>query len=105
MTEIPKWGRVVAAPHEFLIVMRNGRLRASGQGASAFKWPSDSVAILPTSIAKLAFAADQVTREKTGVAVTGLAVYRIVEPLLAYKMVDWERSSLGEILRDMFIGA
>jgi len=72
---------------------------------SCFKWPSDSVAVLPTSIAKLSFVADQVTREKVGVAVTGLAVYRIAEPLLAYRMFDLDRTSLDAILRDMFIGA
>ena len=105
MNEIPSWGRVVARPHEFLIQMRQGRVVRSGQGMSCFKWPSDSVAVLPTSIAKLSFVADQVTLEKVGVAVTGLAVYRIAEPLLAYRMFDLDRTSLEHVLRDMFIGA
>jgi flotillin len=105
MDDIPSWGRVVARPHEFLVQMRQGRIVKSGQGMSCFKWPRDSVAILPTSIAKLSFVADQVTREKVGVAVTGLAVYRIAEPLLAYRMFDLDRMSLENILRDMFTGA
>jgi len=105
MREIPKWGRVVAQPNEYLIQIRGGKVRRSGQGVSCFKWPSDSVAILPTSITKLSFRADQVTLEKTGVEVTGLAVYRIVEPLLAYRMLDVDRASMSEILRDMFVGA
>jgi flotillin len=102
---IPRWGRVVARPHEFLVHIRNGRVITSGQGASCFKWPSDGVAMIPTSIEKLGFSADQVTREKVGVEVTGLAVYRIVEPLLAYRMLDLETSRLSEVLRDMFVGA
>ena len=105
MTVIPRWGRVVAKPHEFLIQMRQGRIVKSGQGTSCFKWPGDSVAVLPTSIAKLSFVADQVTREKVGVAVTGLAVFRIAEPLLAYRMFDLDQTSLENILKDMFIGA
>jgi hypothetical protein len=88
-----------------LIQMRQGRVVKSGQGMSCFKWPGDSVAVLPTSIAKLSFVADQVTREKVGVGVTGLAVYRIAEPLLAYRMFDLDETSLESILRDMFIGA
>ncbi len=105
MTEIPRWGRVVARPHEFLIQMRQGRIVRSGQGMACFRWPGDSVAVLPTSITKLSFVADQVTLEKVGVAVTGLAVYRIAEPLLAYRMFDLDQTSLDGILRDMFIGA
>jgi hypothetical protein len=102
---IPKWGRVTAQANEFLIHMRDGKVVRAGQGLSCFKWPSDSVAIVPTSIAKLGFSADQVTIEKVGVEVKGLAVYRIAEPLLAYRMIDLDRSSLTEILGEMFIGA
>lgn len=105
MKDIPRWGRVTANANEFLIQMRRGRVVSSGQGLSCFKWPWDSVAIVPTSIAKLSFAADQVTTEKVGVEVRGLAVYRIADPLLAFRMIEFDRSSLTEILRDMFVGA
>lgn len=107
-----RWGFVTATPSEFLIHMRGGRVleRSSGQGASCFKWPWDSVAIIPTSINRLQFAADQVTREKVGVEVSGLAVYRIVEPLITFRMLNFsygERASqkLAEILSEMFVGA
>jgi len=102
---IPRWGRVTAQPNEFLIQMRNARVVRSGQGQSCFKWPGDSVAVVPTSIAKLSFSADQVTLEKVGVEVKGLAVYRIADPLLAYRMIDLDRASLTDVLRDMFVGA
>jgi regulator of protease activity HflC (stomatin/prohibitin superfamily) len=102
---LPRWGRVSARPHEFLIVVRDGRVRKSGQGLSVFKWPSDSVALVSTSIRKLSFKADQVTVEKAGVEVTGLAVYRVADPLLAYRMLDGDPRALDDILRDMFIGA
>lgn len=107
-----RWGIVTAKPSEYLIHVRRGRIRrkSTGQGASCFKWPWDSVAIIPTTINRLQFMADQVTREKVGVQVTGLAVYRIVEPEIAFRMLNFsyaERASqkLAEIMREMFEGA
>lgn len=110
--KVKSWGRIVARPSEFLIHMRKGKVLAgsSGQGASCFKWPSDAVAIVPTSIQRLQFTADQVTVEKVGVQVTGLAVYRIAEPLLTFKMLNFSyperaQEKLEFLLREMFVGA
>lgn len=107
-----RWGIITAKPSEYLIHMRRGRVlhKTTGQGASCFKWPWDSVAIIPTTINRLQFTADQVTLEKVGVEVTGLAVYRIVEPEITFRMLNFsfsERASekLGDILREMFVGA
>lgn len=106
------WGFIAAQPSEYLIHMRRGQVlkRSSGQGASCFKLPWDSVALIPTTIARLQFTADQVTREKVGVQVTGLAVYRITDPEMTYKMLNFsfaERASekLESILREMFMGS
>jgi len=85
--------------------MRDGKVVRSGQGLSVFKWPGDGVALVPTSIRKLSFRADQVTLEKTGVDVSGLAVYRVAEPLVAFRMLDGDMAALTDILREMFIGA
>lgn len=107
-----RWGFVTAKPSEYLIHMRHGKIRrrGTGQGASCFKWPWDSVAIIPTTINRVHFTADQITLEKVGVQITGLAVYRIVEPELTFRMLNFsysERASekLGDILQEMFIGA
>jgi flotillin len=107
-----RWGIITAKPSEYLIHMRRGRIlrKTTGQGASCFKWPWDSVAIIPTTINRLQFTADQVTLEKVGVQVSGLAVYRIVEPEITFRMLNFsfsERASekLGDILREMFVGA
>ncbi|WP_241759198.1 SPFH domain-containing protein [Pyxidicoccus parkwayensis] len=109
--KMKRWGLITARPSEFLVHMRRGRVReVSGQGASCFKWPGDSVAIVPTSIQRLQFTADQVTNEKVGVAVTGLAVYRIADPLVAFRMLNFSfperaQEKLAELLREMFVGA
>lgn len=107
-----RWGFITAKPSEYLIHMRRGKIRrrSTGQGASCFKWPWDSVAIIPTTINRLQFTADQVTLEKVGVQITGLAVYRIVEPEITFRMLNFsysERASekLGDILQEMFVGA
>lgn len=106
-----RWGRVWARPSEYLIQLRGGRVVRHGPGLSVFLWPRDTVAILPTSIRRLAFTADQVTAEKVGVAVTGVAVYRIAEPLLAFRMLPSAEDGgapleqLEMILKDMFVGA
>jgi flotillin len=103
---IPSWGRVTAAPHEHLLLIRAGRLVRSQQGGTCYKWPADVVALVDTSVHRLQFTADQVTREKTGVRVTGLAVFRVVQPELAYRMLNLEQpGEYCEILREMFTGA
>lgn len=106
------WGFVTAKPSEYLIHMRRGKVRprSSGQGASCFKLPWDSIAIIPTTLNRLQFTADQVTREKVGVEVTGLAVFRITDPEMTYKMLNFsfaERATekLESTLREMFMGS
>jgi flotillin len=105
-----EWGFMSARPSEFLIRMRGGKVVTSGQGATCFKWPWDSVAIVPTSVQRLHFVADQVSSEKVGVKVTGVAVYRIADPLIAYRMLNFSyperaQEKLSEMMEEMFIGA
>lgn len=108
-TKDQTWGRVRARPNEYLVVLRRGRVVRQGPGASAFVWPSDSWAAIPTSIQRVSFSADQITAEKVGVEVRGVAVFRVAEPLLAFRVLEFDDArgaqSVGEILRDMFIGA
>ncbi|MCC7072207.1 MAG: hypothetical protein IT383_12840 [Deltaproteobacteria bacterium] len=106
-----RWGFVSAKPSEFLVHVRRGRvLSTSGQGATCFKWPWDSVAVIPTSLQQLRFRADQVTLEKVGIEVTGLAVYRIADPQIAYRVLNFSfperaQEKLEETLTSMFVGA
>jgi hypothetical protein len=68
------------------------------------------VAVVPTTVQRLHFSADQVTSEKVGVQVTGLAVYRIAQPLIAYRMLNFSfperaQEKLQQLLVEMFVGA
>jgi len=110
--KMKRWGFITARPSEYLVVVHNGKIdsRRSGQGMRVFKWPWTAVATIPTTLQQIEFVADQITKERVGVSVTGMAVYRIAQPEIAYRMLNFsyaERASekLGQTLRDMFIGA
>jgi flotillin len=105
-------GYVGAKPSEYLVCTRKGAvdLGRSGQGMRIWKWPRDSVAIIPTTLQRIEFTADQITRERIGVQVTGIAVYRIAEPLLAFRVMSFEEGAgavekLAATLREMFVGS
>jgi len=109
-SKIKRWGFISARPSEHLICMRGGLVVKAGQGASLFKWPWESVAVVPTTIQRLHFTADQVTHEKVGVEITGLAVYRIAQPLLTFRMLNFSfperaQEKLEQLLVEMFVGA
>ncbi len=106
-----RWGFITAKPSEYLVHCRRGEvLRSSGQGATCFKWPWDSIAVVPTSFQRLRFVADQVTSEKVGVQVTGIAVYRIAEPQLAFRVLNFSyperaQEKLERTMTEMLMGA
>lgn len=110
--KLKPWGYIGAKPSEYLVCTRKGQIdrKRSGQGVRIFKWPSDSVAIVPTTLQRIEFTADQITRERIGVEIAGIAVYRIAEPELAFRVLNFtygEAASekLAATLREMFVGA
>ena len=104
-----RWGRVWARPSEYMIKLRGGKVVRHGPGLSMFIWPWETYAVLPTTIQEISFVADQVTAEKVGVEVTGMAVYRIAEPVIAFGMLDCAGhvgvDVLAHTLREMATGA
>jgi flotillin len=110
--KLKRWGFIGAKPSEYLVCTRRGQIdrKRSGQGMRIFKWPWHSVAIVPTTLQRIEFTADQITRERVGVAVTGIAVYRIAEPMLAFRVLNFTfpeaaAEKLAETLREMFVGS
>ncbi|MBI2372859.1 MAG: hypothetical protein HYV07_02550 [Deltaproteobacteria bacterium] len=107
-----RWGFVSARPSEYLVHVRGGKvlMRSSGQGATCFKWPWEGVAVVPTSLQNVKFRADQVSLERVGVEVSGFAVYRIADPLLASRVLNFSyperaQQKLEQTLTEMLVGA
>ncbi|NMC69279.1 MAG: hypothetical protein GYA57_04315, partial [Myxococcales bacterium] len=89
--KLKSWGFISAKPSEYLIHYRRGKLRArsSGQGASCFKWPTDTVAILPTSLKEVFFSANQITADNVDVRIRGMGIYRIADPQRTYRLFNF----------------
>lgn len=110
--KLKRWGWVSARPSEYLVCTRGGQIdrKRSGLGARVFKWPWHAIAIVPTTLQRIEFRADQITRERVGVEVSGIAVFRIAEPLLAFRVLNFTfpeaaTEKLAETLREMFVGS
>ena len=88
------FGFVTARPHEYLIHIRSGQLLelSSGQSSRCFKWPGDTVVLIPTTLKQLVFETGQVTLDNVHVRIRGFAIYRITDPLKTYKLISfWDR--------------
>ena len=102
------WGWVSARPSEYLIVYRGGALNESlsGQGARFFKRPSDSYAVIPTTLKEVVFEANQITVDSVDVRLRGMVLYRITNPLRIYRLINFTRrqhaeSKLARMIADM----
>lgn len=92
------WGTITAYPHEYLIHFRKGQFnkKSSGQGASCFKWPADTVFIIPTSLKEIVFQANQLSVDNVDVRIRGMAIYRINNPLKIYTMLNFSSRQRAE---------
>ncbi|MCP5499604.1 MAG: hypothetical protein H7A25_06845 [Leptospiraceae bacterium] len=93
-----RWGYITALPSEYLIHFKKGKLneKSSGQGASCFKWPRDTVFIIPTSMKEIVFKANQLTSDNVDIKVRGMVVYKINNPLKIYKLINFSNRPLAE---------
>ena len=93
-----RWGNVTAYPHEYLIHFRRGKFspKSSGQGANCYKWPADTVFIIPTSLKEIVFQANQLSADNVDVRIRGMAIYRIHNPLKIYTMLNFSNRQRAE---------
>jgi len=79
----------VAAPNEWMLVIRDGKLHKAGVGLRWAPGLNDTVVKFPASIFKLTFSAQQITKEMQGVEVTGFVMWTIFRdeegPFRAYR--------------------
>ncbi|MFX0195039.1 MAG: SPFH domain-containing protein [Candidatus Hodarchaeota archaeon] len=82
--------------NEFVIYLRNGRVRRAGAGGRAFLMPLiDEVIIIPTTIQQTSLEAREkvVSREYQNVSVTGFVFWQVTNPSEAFSHVSWNRQS------------
>jgi flotillin len=103
-----RWGYITALPSEYLIHFTKGRLneKSSGQGASCFKYPRDTIFIIPTSMKEIVFKANQLTSDNVDIQVRGMIVYKINDPLKIFKLINFSNrpmaeEKLGHMIADM----
>ncbi len=88
------WRRrlVVARPNEWLLVIKNGKMKSAGIGLQAFRGWKMQVVTFPSAIQQMAFRAQQVTREMQGIEVSGFVVWTVLRegdgPFRAYKYLE-----------------
>lgn len=88
------WTRrlVVAKPNEWLLVIKNGKMKNAGIGIQAMKGWKTQVVTFPSMIHKVQFQAQQVTREMQGIQVSGFVVWVVYRdddgPFRAYKYLE-----------------
>ena len=66
---------VEAAPNEWLLVIRNGKLIHCGVGLKVFAGPADTIVRFPSKMEKVYFSASNVTKEMQGINITGFAFW------------------------------
>lgn len=95
---LKSWGYVTALPSEYLLHFRNGKIQEknSGQGTTCFKYPSDTVFIIPTSLKEIIFQTNQLTKDNVDIRLKGMAVYRISDPLQIYRLINFSDRSRAE---------
>jgi flotillin len=95
---LKRWGWVSTRPSEYLIVFRGGAVadHLCGQGGRFFKWPSDSYAVVPTTLKEVVFHANQITVDLVDVKVRGMVVFRIAEPKRIYSLINFTDRQAGE---------
>lgn len=100
------FGYVTAHPHEYLIHMRSGKIlrKSTGQGTRCFKWPGDTVILVPTSLKQLFFEASQLTLDNIHIRIRGFAIYRISNPEKTFERISFWNRPEGEKKLALMIG-
>ncbi|NMC07338.1 MAG: hypothetical protein GYA24_19140 [Candidatus Lokiarchaeota archaeon] len=82
--------------NEFVIHLRNGKVRTAGLGGKLFKLPLiDDVVVIPTTTQQTSLEAKSnlVSRELQDISLEAYLYWRVVKPDVAYTAVSWEPRS------------
>ncbi len=82
--------------NEFVIYLRNGKVKRAGLGGRLFLLPLiDECIVIPTTIVQSSLEAKEkvVSREYQNIAVTGFVFWQVTEPSAAFTSVSWDKRS------------
>jgi len=82
--------------NEFVIYLRNGKVKRAGLGGRLFMLPLiDEVIVIPTTIQQTSLEAKEkvVSREYQNIGVTGFVFWQVTEPSAAFTNVSWDKRS------------
>ena len=82
--------------NEFVIYLRNGKVKRAGLGGRLFLLPLiDEVIVIPTTIQQTSLEAKEkvVSREYQNIGVTGFVFWQVTEPSSAFTSVSWDKRS------------
>ncbi|WP_287582351.1 SPFH domain-containing protein [Candidatus Borrarchaeum sp.] len=82
--------------NEFVIFLRNGKVKRAGLGGRLFLLPLiDEVIVIPTTIQQTSLEAKEkvVSREYQNIGVTGFVFWQVTEPSAAFTSVSWDKRS------------
>jgi regulator of protease activity HflC (stomatin/prohibitin superfamily) len=82
-------GIVRVNPSDYVIRLRNGKIHSQGLGMNFFTIPSEQYVIIPTTVSKIHFLADQISKENQGVEVSGFAFWKVNVPEKTYLHFDF----------------
>lgn len=107
MQQHKSWGYIAARPTDHVVHSRRGKIRRQGMGLSFFCLPViDRYCMLSTVCSRLAFAADQITRENQGVEISGFAVWKVGNGEATCQRFDFDGAqdplaAIGDCLKDV----
>lgn len=82
---------IAAEPNEWLLLIKDGELVKKGVGITVFRGIGETVVRFPSLLNKVFFSAQQVSKEMSGVELSGFVIWVInregINPLKAYKHI------------------
>ncbi len=88
---------VTSGPNEYLIVGRRGRTLNHGTAASVLAWPGATYVRVPSTNQEARFEMTQETRDGIPLRFKGIVIYRIVDPVIAAGLFDFQAPQRDDI--------
>ncbi|XXF77280.1 SPFH domain-containing protein [Myxococcaceae bacterium GXIMD 01537] len=90
-------GYMKAAPTQYVMQFRDGKVRREGAGLSFYYWvPTTTLVVVPLSSADVPFAFSEVARDFQAVTLQGQLTYRVADPRRLAALLDYSVGATGK---------